>query len=315
LPKIGFRNHCKLTGCAFALSSFGGEIRSISQQNINGTEMDDSKLRLDRRVLYTATNWALFIPGIINLGIGTYYAFRGDPTVAATSLAAGLVLLFAATIDRFESIKGLGLEAKTRQLDRKLEEADEALARLTELTELCGAALIDLTSRAGRLVQPPAPRDAYALAQRVKNMMQKGGSTPSAVTKALEPWAWILCQDLAGVVLAPIHKALQKRAVDLGRIQSAIPNPVNPTNPEWFRVRTEMRDISEYREALSRIRAAELDEFPDRLLALFNDVPSASASEVAAAQGESKPLCPRDSSPPEVDGASQSGALVRGARC
>lgn len=84
-----------------------------------------------RLVLYEFTNWILFVAGIVNLGVGTWFAAQGDAAIAATSLTAGLVLLFAATIDRFESLKGLGIEAKTRKLNEKIEQADEALYRLS----------------------------------------------------------------------------------------------------------------------------------------------------------------------------------------
>ncbi|CAE6814036.1 hypothetical protein R69746_05750 [Paraburkholderia aspalathi] len=79
------------------------------------------------QTLYWLTNWSLFAAGLFNLYVGTRSAFDIHVAGAATSLTAGLVLLFAATIDRFESLKGLGIEAKTRQLDQKISEADEAL--------------------------------------------------------------------------------------------------------------------------------------------------------------------------------------------
>src|SRR6266480_7887150 len=89
-----------------------------------------------QRVLYGLTNWGLLIAGLVNLGVGTLSALRGNVGIAATSLTAGLVLLFAATIDRFELLKGLGIEARTRKLDERIERADEALRRLRELAEL-----------------------------------------------------------------------------------------------------------------------------------------------------------------------------------
>ena len=49
---------------------------------------------LHRRLLYGLTNWSLFIAGMVNLGVGTWSAEQGDAAIAATSLTAGLVLLF-----------------------------------------------------------------------------------------------------------------------------------------------------------------------------------------------------------------------------
>jgi hypothetical protein len=144
----------------------------------------------------------------MNLAIGTWSALNGQVTTAAISLTAGLLLLFAGTIDRFESLKGLGVEAKTRQLDQKIEQATDALKRLKELAELTGASLVDLNSKIGRWSSGPSPREAYALAQKVRSTMMALGSEPSAIRDALKPWVRITCYDVASAIAAPLRKAL-----------------------------------------------------------------------------------------------------------
>lgn len=84
-------------------------------------------------LLHSLANWGLLAAGAANLFVGTKAALGSNVAGAATSLTAGLLLVFAATIDRFESLKGLGIEAKTRQLDEKIGEADDALRRLRVL--------------------------------------------------------------------------------------------------------------------------------------------------------------------------------------
>ena len=81
-----------------------------------------ANLPWQKSLLFGLTNWGLFAAWSVNLGVGTWSALHGGVALAATSLTAGLVLLFAATIDRFELLKGLGVEAKTRQLDQKIEQ-------------------------------------------------------------------------------------------------------------------------------------------------------------------------------------------------
>ena len=109
-----------------------------------------AQIPLHKKILYGLTNWGLFIAGAINLGVGTWSAFSGNVAIAGTSLTAGLILLFAATIDRFESLKGLGVEAKTRQLDQKIEQTEVALRKVKELTELVAAPLMVMTSTIDR---------------------------------------------------------------------------------------------------------------------------------------------------------------------
>lgn len=52
---------------------------------------------------------------------------------AATSAGFGTIILFLANLDRIESFKGFGLEAKTRDLREAITDAQSTLARLEEM--------------------------------------------------------------------------------------------------------------------------------------------------------------------------------------
>lgn len=167
------------------------------------------------------------------LHFGTWYAAQADAAIAATSLTAGLVLLFASTIDRFESLKGLGIEAKTRQLNEKIEQADESLRRLRQLAELTCTALVDLHSKMRRRDSAPTPREAVDLAERVRSIMQALGSEPHAIEIALRPWVRILCLELTYVLTAPLRELVQMKIQELEKLQGTIPMPSDPENREF----------------------------------------------------------------------------------
>ena len=236
---------------------------------------------LHRRLLYGLTNWSLFAAGMVNLGVGTWFAAQGGAAIAATSLTAGLVLLFAATIDRFESLKGLGIEAKTRKLDEKIEQADEALRGLRQLTELTGAALVDMNSKMGRWDSAPSPREALALAERVRSIMHALGSEPPAIATALRPWARILCHDMAAALAAPLHKSITDNIQELEKLRQAIPTPRDPNHPEFHRLTGEINVGHAYiAERLRKIHQFDLDDYPERFLALFENVPYVTEGEL-----------------------------------
>jgi hypothetical protein len=238
-------------------------------------------MALHRRVLYGLTNWGLFAAGIVNLGIGTLSAIREQPSIAATSLTAGLVLLFAATIDRFESVKGLGIEAKTRRLDEKIEQADQAIQRLRELAELTGAALIDLHSKMGRWDSAPGPREAYALAKKVRSIMDSLGSEPPAIAAALRPWASILCHDLAVALVKPIQKAMTAKVQILTQERARIPQPQDPRDPNFLRLNAEIDLGNDYIvNRLQKIYQFKLDDYPERFVEIWTNVPLLEADEV-----------------------------------
>lgn len=244
----------------------------------------DSAPRL-RRLLYGLTNWGLFLAGIVNLGVGTWSALNSDAAIAATSLTAGLVLLFAATIDRFESLKGLGIEAKTRKLDEKIEQADEALRKLRRLAELTGGALIDMNSKMGRWGVVPRPRESLALAERVRTIMGALGSEPAAIAEALRPWARITCRDLVAAVTEPLNHLLREKVEELEQRRQHM----RPGDPDYSSLAAQINAGSAYmNELLGKVYLWELDDYPESFLALFENVPYLTDDELSPFREKAK---------------------------
>lgn len=241
----------------------------------------ESSLPLSRRILYGITNWALLITGLANLIAGTWAAFGESSAVAATSLTAGLVLLFAATVDRFESVKGLGIEAKTRQLDEKINQAEEALKRLREMTELTGTALIDLNCKMGRWDSAPSPREFVALADRIRELMRSLGSTEQAISLALANWAKTLCFDIARSKAEPLNRIIDSKSKALESERKAIPQPMQPDDPTLLRVNEQMRALLEFQTSrLRNLHKLDLEDYPDKFMALFSEVPMTDETEL-----------------------------------
>jgi hypothetical protein len=236
-----------------------------------------------KQILYGLTNWGLFISGAVNLAVGTWAAAHQNFPFATTSLTAGLVLLFASTIDRFESLKGLGIEAKTRQLDRKIEEVDEALHRLKELAEITGGALMDLNSKMGRWDSAPSPGESYALAQKVRSLMTALGSEPTVIARTLRPWARMMCLDLAVALVTPVRQAIATEISKLNRQRSEIRQPLDPRDPEFLRLTAEINALNAcVGNQLNKMHEWELDEYPDRLMSIFDQVPLLDQQTVAS---------------------------------
>lgn len=245
--------------------------------------MDRSSI--PHKVLFGTANWALLVAGLANLAIGTYSAFNETAAIAATSLTAGLVLLFAATIDRFESVKGLGVEAKTRQLDQKIHQADEALKRLRETTEMTCAVLMDLNSRTGRLMGPPRPRDSFALADKTRQLMSSLGSDDATIAAALQPWARIICIDMARLLLTEIEQLLSEQIRKVEAERSKIPQPLSPDNAEFKRLSVQIEEISSFlSNRVRKIHLIKSNEFADRFMSLFQEVPALDKSTIEPLQ-------------------------------
>lgn len=245
------------------------------------SENRTNMLPLSRQFLYGITNWALLIAGLANLGVGTWAAFQSNTSVAATSLTAGLILLFAATIDRFESLKGLGIEAKTKQLDQKIVQADDALRRLREMTEITGAALIDLNSKMGRWDSAPGPRESIALVSRVRQIMKNLGSEDSVIANALRPWAKTLCFDMARAQTHGLRKLLQDRLQTLESERQKIKQPIQPDDPLYTTLSEQIRSINEFQTShFKNLHRLALEDYPDKFMGVFDDVPQIEAQEI-----------------------------------
>lgn len=228
---------------------------------------------LSRRWLYGLTNWGLLICGMANLVVGTWYAAHAESTIAATSLTAGLVLLLAATIDRFESLKGLGMEAKTRALDEKIEQADEALRKIKELAELTGYALINFSSKIGRWDSAPSPRESFALAKRVRSIMHGLGSEQSEIALALRPWATMICGDIATFFDASIRKIVSEKMNEIIMQRSSLHHP-EANNPDLALFNQQIKDCEKYTSGLLSSYYFELEDYPERFMTMFDNPPS-----------------------------------------
>jgi hypothetical protein len=155
-----------------------------------------------RAVGLFAVNAGLLLAGLFNLGLGCFKAFAGDQSMAISSLTAGLLLLLASTIDRFELLKGFGIEAKTRALDKALSEAGVTLDQLRHLAEITSRSIISLTSTAGRWDSAPTIRSMTATVDDVRATLQKLNADPAKIREILQPWVRTMLSD--GVqLLAP----------------------------------------------------------------------------------------------------------------
>lgn len=231
-----------------------------------------------QRFLYGATNLFLFIAGSANLLAGTMAAFNSTPAIAATSLTAAVVLLFAATIDRFESLKGLGVEAKTRQLDQKINQANEAMEKLREMTELTGANLVGLKCGVGRFDTAPGPKDLIEFADKIRAMMKSLGSSEKIINEALAPWAFTMCFDMAYLKLRPLQDELLNRDKKIrAQLQTTAVQLNQATSSQLSQ---QLTDIGHFNNKVSNLHLLKIHDFPEKFMAYFENVPVLTTAEV-----------------------------------
>lgn len=242
---------------------------------------EGSAVPWDRKILYVIANWALLLAGLANLTVGTVASVDNSATIAATSLTAGLVLLFAATIDRFELLKGLGMEAKTRQLNQAISEAKVTLHSVRELAELSGAAVLDMGARMGRIGTAPSTRELIELANRVRATLESIGSLDGVIAEALRPWARVLCYDMAGALTEELRERASERLNELklkmrnGGKQGAEDAVDVASLPA--RIKALERFLQSGLGGLYQLR---LEDYPEKFMRLFDEVPELERASV-----------------------------------
>lgn len=169
----------------------------------------------------------LALAGISCLAIGVLSLWIGNMPAAGIGLAAGLVLLLAASVEQFEVLKGLGVEARTRKLDEAIDQANATIEQLRELAEMSCVALVSLNARTGRWDSAPPIQETYATAQRVRRHLESLGSGPEVVRDALAPWVKVTTTDLVRKLILEIHRPLLLAQEQLNQKLQSYPQPIN----------------------------------------------------------------------------------------
>jgi len=175
----------------------------------------------------------LAIAGIACLANGVLSLWVGNLPSSAVGLTAGLVLLLAASVERFEVLKGLGVEARTRKLDEAITQANATVEQLRELAEMSGAALISLNSKAGRWSAAPSIQESYATARRVRKHLESLGSSSATLSEALAPWVKITTIDLVRQLLKHVQRPLLLAQENLNQRIQSYPTPIAGGDPAY----------------------------------------------------------------------------------
>lgn len=179
-------------------------------------------------------NLVLAASGTGCLGFGVLTLFRnGDLATASTAITAGLVLLLASTIDRFEFLKGLGMEARTRQLDKAINQANATLEQIRELAEISSETVVSLNSKVGRWDAAPSPRESYETVRRVRANLKDLGCNDATIHRILAPWVEVTTMDQVNALLGRLRRPLQLAQEDLNKQIQDFPKPIMSGDPAY----------------------------------------------------------------------------------
>jgi hypothetical protein len=200
----------------------------------------------EKLTIVSIVNIVLLIAGLTCITVGCIKLITGDISLASTGLGAGLLLLFSATIDRFESLKGMSLEVTTRRLDAKISEADSVVRELKQLAEISGHTLSLLAAKVGRWGGAFSFDESFSLAQQVRENLSSLKSDSKSIAHALQPWVNVILSDLSRKLLTPIQTELRDLERSLQSERSAIKHPIASDDKTFLDLTKRINALSQH---------------------------------------------------------------------
>ena len=197
-------------------------------------------------------NAALLISGVVNIVIGTWQVASAHTIESTSFLAAGLILIFASTMDRLEMLKGWGIEARTRKLDENIAESEQLLAKLRRIAELVGRFVVHTQSAMNRWDSGGRFRTTEERKDEVEALLREFATNESTIKEIVHPWIEWAAFDLEAYVRDEVRRAVMKRRIDLAAEAAKVAmTDDQSTEPE--RLRTLAQNYLDAENAANRI--------------------------------------------------------------
>lgn len=208
--------------------------------------------------------YLLLIIAVTFASLSIYFYWTGNTPHSALGLCGSIMFFMASMLDKFEFIKGLGIEAKTKSLDGKIKEANIALARIRSLAALTGEQIIFLTNRAGRL-SAPSVKDNYEISQKIRQNLEELETSEARVRDVLSPWVKITIFDLCHKISRSLAAELSERRNEVESERYKLDPPYDDQSPSHVHLNERINTIARLTSKLDRLYDFGADEMWRRL--------------------------------------------------
>ena len=171
---------------------------------------DQPKLR-DRPFSY----WQDRIAGLFAIaafGAGAWMLVVDRVAAGSAFFVFGALLFFLTNVDRFESFKAGGIEAKMREVKSKVAEAEVLSEQIKGLTVLNAEIAARLLSRIGRWSGPPPRAATLRLFETIESQLSHAEIDQRSVRALFDDWHDVVLTDLCRPAYMEILKCLDERA-------------------------------------------------------------------------------------------------------
>lgn len=140
----------------------------------------------------------LHIGAVLGLLIGFLHAAFGSAASASVALSAGILLLLLSEADKFEVLKGFGFEAKMRQLNNTMTEAQQIVGQLRALALATARNIVALVSNTDGYVETYSRKTAWNMVESVRKNLESLEIPKAEIDEVLEPFHQLVTQWVLG---------------------------------------------------------------------------------------------------------------------
>jgi hypothetical protein len=198
---------------------------------------------------------ALF--SILGLGDGFYLLWHNQTTNASLAFTVGILLLLFSQFERFEFVKGFGIEAKIHQLDDKIQEADKINAALKSITGTLSQLAFELMSRIGRLNGPIERKESLEIENALIKQMRDAEITDEEIDRVVRPVRAIVSFDILRPAVNEAEERLLTWEKSISERSGKIRQPIDMSDPDYLATTADRGVLGKMREVLRSVRGLE----------------------------------------------------------
>ncbi|WP_175665862.1 hypothetical protein ACN9MG_16315 [Burkholderia ambifaria] len=176
------------------------------------------------------------VTGIVD---GFYLLWQNQTANASLSFTVGILLLLFSQFERFESVKGFGIEAKVHQLNDKIQEADRINKSLRSLTATLAQLTFETMSRIGRLSGPIGRKESLEIEDAVLELMRDAQIAEEEINRVVRPVRSMTSFDILRPAFRELDDKFQTWNKERQTRHQQVQSPINPSDPMYIAVQEE----------------------------------------------------------------------------
>jgi hypothetical protein len=209
-----------------------------------------SLYRIVSKVASATRDFLLALMGLLCLALGIVVALGDRLPAAGVFFTAGLLLCMFSSLSRFESVKGLGIEAKMADLNNKLNEADQLLKHIRDSVGLMADVSFQSMALTGFWDRAFPKQQALVLADAFRQQLRELGENDEEINRRMAPWHESNIRDLVRPIYKEINDFVDIQRQKLSEEMRELKKPISDIDPEYVRLNGLLSKNAEFGQEL-----------------------------------------------------------------